>query len=220
MLKTKKIYFSLLFQQLFPFLYFLNQTMESPFYLYLKDKVHVRPEHLPKLMQLIHKRSVSKNEILLFNGQICSSIFFVEKGLLRLYSADETGKEHIIQFAPENWFLSERGSLYFGTPSDFFIDALEETSLVVFDQKFIDRAAEISPEFRTYNEYILQNHIRELQLRINLLIGSNAQKRYTEFIKLYPDLTMRIPQWMIASYLGITAESLSRVRKMLAQQKK
>ncbi len=194
--------------------------MESPFYKYLKEKVHVRPEHLPLLMQLIHNKRIRKNEILLFSGQICDSIFFVEKGLLRLYSTDETGKEHIIQFAPENWFLSERGSLYFGTPSDFFIDALEDTSLVVFDQYFIDSAAEISPEFRTYNEYILQNHIRELQLRINLLIGSNAQKRYLEFIKLYPDLTMRLPQWMIASYLGITAESLSRVRKILARQGK
>ena len=145
-------------------------------------------------------------------------MFFVEIGLLRLYSIDEAGKEHIIQFAPENWFMSERESLYFGNPSDFFIDTLEDTEVVIFDQNFVEKASEISPEFRNYNEYILQNHIRQLQNRINLLVSATAESRYLDFIKLYPDLTLRIPQWMIASYLGVTPESLSRVRKGLVQQ--
>jgi CRP-like cAMP-binding protein len=84
--------------------------------------------------------------------------------------------------------------------------------------RFIEKANEISPEFRTYNEYLLQNHIRQLQNRIDLLIGASAEVRYLEFIKLYPNLTLRVPQWMIASYLGITPESLSRVRKELAKR--
>jgi len=192
--------------------------MESTFYNYLKKKVLVKSEHLPLLADEVSKRVLSKGELLLSEGQVCKNMFFVEKGLLRLYSIDEDGREHIIQFAPENWFLSERDSLYFGTPSGFFIDALEDTEVVVFDQEFVDRASEISPEYRTYNEYILQNHIRHMQKRINLLIGATAEKRYLDFIKLYPDLTMRIPQWMVASYLGITPESLSRVRRGLSQK--
>ncbi|HNU59732.1 MAG TPA: Crp/Fnr family transcriptional regulator, partial [Aquaticitalea sp.] len=82
---------------------------------------------------------------------------------------------------------------------------------------FIKKASEISHEFRNYNEYLLQNHIRHLQNRINLLIGASAKERYIDFINLYTDLTLRVPQWMIASYLGITPESLSRVRKELAK---
>ncbi len=139
--------------------------------------------------------------------------------MVRFYSIDNEGKEHIIQFAPENWFIGDRGSTYFGQPSKFFIDAIEETTVVVLDQDFVESASEISPEFRNYNEYLLQNHIRHLQDRINLLIGASAEKRYLDFIKLYSDLTLRIPQWMIASYLGITPESLSRVRKEIAQKK-
>jgi CRP/FNR family transcriptional regulator, anaerobic regulatory protein len=187
--------------------------MEGPYYAYLKNKVLVKPEHLPVLMDLVSKKQVKKNTILLSAGQVCKNMFFVEKGLLRLYSIDANGKEHIIQFASENWFISERDSLYFGTPSRFFIDALEDSALIVFDQDYIDRATSISHEFRTYNEYLLQNHIRQLQKRIDLLIGASAETRYVEFISLYPNLTQRIPQWMIASYLGITPESLSRVRK-------
>ena len=194
--------------------------MESQYYKYLKDKILVKPEHLPFIMSLVSRKQLKKNEILLSPGQICKNMFFVEEGLLRLYSVGEdTGKEHILQFATENWFISERGSLYFGNPSEFFIDALEATTLIIFDQKFIEQASEISPEFRNYNEYILQNHIRLLQKRINSLIGATAESRYLDFIKLYPNLTPRIPQWMIASYLGITPESLSRVRKGLAQTK-
>ncbi|NBC03944.1 MAG: Crp/Fnr family transcriptional regulator, partial [Bacteroidetes bacterium] len=86
------------------------------------------------------------------------------------------------------------------------------------DEEFINTASEISPQFRKYNERILQNHIRHLQKRIDQLIGSNAEERYLDFLEKYPDLTLRVPQWMIASYLGITPESLSRVRRELARK--
>jgi len=192
--------------------------MESPFLKYLTQTVHVKPEHLPLLSELISRKHLNKNDVLLSAGQVCKNMFFVEEGLLRLFSSDKSGKEHIVQFAPENWFISERDSLYFGTPSEFSIDVLEDAVLVVFDQQFVDKASAISSEFRMYNEYLLQNHIRQLQRRIHLLIGASAEQRYLDFIDLYADLSLRIPQWMIASYLGITPESLSRVRKGLAKQ--
>ncbi len=137
---------------------------------------------------------------------------------MRFYSIDEAGKEHIIQFGCEDWLVSDRSSVYFNQASRFYIDAIEDSELAMLDMRFIEKANEISPEFRTYNEYLLQNHIRQLQNRIDLLIGASAEVRYLEFIKLYPNLTLRVPQWMIASYLGITPESLSRVRKELAKR--
>lgn len=140
----------------------------------------------------------------------------MERGLLRAYTLDEAGKEHLIQFAPENWFIVDRSSVYFKDPSDSFIEAIEESEIVFLDYEFMDRATSMSITFAKFNEKLLHNHIRHLQKRIRLLLGASAERRYLEFIKTYPDLLLRVPQWMIASYLGITPESLSRVRKELA----
>jgi CRP/FNR family transcriptional regulator, anaerobic regulatory protein len=194
----------------------MSKRMENGFYTYLRDKMLVQSQHLPQLMEAVTFQDFRKQDFILSRDQVCQHIFFVEQGLIRMYSVDADGKEHILQFAPENWLISDRGSIYFGQPSGYFIDAVEDSRLAMLHQDFITRASEISAEFRTYNEYLLQNHIRQLQHRINLLIGASAEERYLEFIRLYPTLSQRVPQWMIASYLGITPESLSRVRKAIA----
>ncbi len=192
--------------------------MESAFESYLKKNAGITEPQLSQLKNKIITKAFTKGEFLLHKGQVCRHSFFIEKGLARFYSIDREGKEHIIQFAPENWFLSDRGSLFFNESSEFFIDAIEDTTAVMIDEHFNHLASEISPQFRKYNERILQNHIRHLQKRISQLIGASAEERYLDFITLYPDLTLRVPQWMIASFLGITPESLSRVRKVLAKK--
>jgi len=192
--------------------------MASDFRQYLQTNAGVSDDHLRELEPLIRKESFAKGTQLLSSGEVSRYTYFVEKGLLRFYSISSDGKDHIIQFAPENWFVSERNSFCFHEPSEYHVDTYEDTELVLIDQEFISCAAEISPEFRTYNERILQNHIRHMQRRISLLIGASAEARYLDFIKVYPDLLQRVPQWMIASYLGITPESLSRVRRELASK--
>lgn len=185
---------------------------------YLQSRAGVTDDELHRISEIPKSKTFEKGEALLNKGEVCHHAFFVEKGLLRSYTIDEMGKEHIIQFASQNWFMSDRSSAYFNEPSDFYIEAIEDTTVVLLDKEFIDLAATISMSFRQYNERALQNHIRQLQKRINLLLGATAEKRYLDFINLYPDLTLRVPQWMIASYLGITPESLSRVRKELAKR--
>ena len=184
---------------------------------YLKNKANLSPETIEELTLNLKTKTIPKGQFLLNKGEICHTSFFVESGLLRSFTIDETGKEHIIQFASENWIITDLSSAYFNEPSEFFIEAIENTTLTLLDREFFNQAAEISPNYRKFNEKALQNHIRHLQKRINLLLGAPADKRYLDFIKLYPDLTLRVPQWMIASYLGITPESLSRVRKELAK---
>ncbi len=191
--------------------------MIQDFQTYLRDQAGIREEHLEELQDLIVTKTYKKGEVLLEKGQICKHVFFVEEGLLRFFSISKEGKEHIIQFAPEGWFVTERNSICYNEPSEYFIDACERTTVVLLNQEFVDKASELSPQFRAYNERLLQNHIRQLQKRINLLIGTNAEERYLDFIRIYPDLILRVPQWMIASYLGITPESLSRVRKNLVK---
>lgn len=185
---------------------------------YLQSKAGITDEQFEQLTDNLKTATVEKGAVVLQLGEICQHSFFIEQGLLRSYTIDHSGKEHIIQFATESWIISDRSSTFFNEPSDFYIDAVEPTTFIYLDQDFIHRASEISTSFRIFNEKALQNHIRHLQKRINLLLGATAEQRYLDFIKLYPDVTLRVPQWMIASYLGITPESLSRVRKELAKR--
>ncbi len=192
--------------------------MSYDFKRYLKNDAGVTEEQLQQVEKQIKRKTLEQKEILLDKGQICKNFFYVEEGLLRFYSVDKKDKEHILEFAPEKWLVLDRASYYFDEPSEFYIDAIESTTVAVLDEEFINITSEISPQFRKYNERILQNHIRHLQNRIHLLIGANAKERYLNFLEKYPDLTLRVPQWMIASFLGITPESLSRVRRELSMK--
>jgi CRP-like cAMP-binding protein len=192
--------------------------MLDSFKTYFQSKTDLTDEQFHSITATLQFKKVEKGTFLLHQGDICHHSFFVSKGLLRSYTIDEAGKEHIIQFAPENWIISDRSSSYFNEPSELFIDAIEDTELVFIDKNFINAAAEISVSFRQQDNIALHNHIRQLQKRVNLLLGATAEQRYLDFITIYPSLTLRIPQWMIASYLGITPETLSRVRKELAKR--
>lgn len=183
---------------------------------YLVENGGLTLEEVAQLTPLLKTGSFKKGARLLEEGDICKDTIFVEKGLLRTYTIDEAGKEHIVQFAPENWFTGDRGSIFFNDAAYFTIEAIEDTDVVFVTNVFIDKASELSETFRQFNKKLLHNHIRQLQKRINLLLSASAEKRYLTFITQYPDLLLRVPQWMIASYLGMTPESLSRVRKELA----
>jgi CRP/FNR family transcriptional regulator, anaerobic regulatory protein len=98
-----------------------------------------------------------------------------------------------MQFAPENWFMSDRNSVYFGAKSAYFIDALEDTEVVMLDNEYYLRAISLSKEFASYNDFLLHNHILQMHKRIAMLIGASAEDRYLEFLKLYPELSQRIP---------------------------
>lgn len=194
------------------------EIMLENFNTYLTEKSGITPKELKELTSILQSKTFAKGEFLLHKGEICKYTFYVEKGLLRSYTIDEAGKEHVIQFAPEKWLISDRSSSYFSEPSEFFIDAIEDTTVVLLDKDFMDKANKLSETFRQQNERALHNHIRHLQRRIDFLLGATAEKRYLEFVRLYPDLILRVPQWMIASYLGITPEGLSRVRRELAKK--
>lgn len=185
---------------------------------FLFEKYHIKADEYAELLPYIVVKNFKKDEFVLFKNDVCNHLFYVEKGLLRTYTIDENGKEHIIQFAPEGWLTGDRSSFYFNESSEYFIQAIENTRVVFLNEQFVNKANEISSDYRHHNEIALHKHIKQLQHRINLLISANAEKRYIHFIETYFDLTLRVPQWMIASYLGITPEGLSRVRKELAKR--
>lgn len=167
----------------------------------------------------IKVRKVPKGSILLSEGEICKDTFFVNKGLLRMYSIDKNGKEHILHFAPENWILVDRSSLYLNQPSNYYIDAVEETDILVLSPEYFEFLGEKEPSVYSRQNILLHNHISSLQKRITQFLGATAEERYLDFIKTYPSIFERVPQWMVASYLGVTPESLSRVRKELVKKR-
>jgi len=185
---------------------------------FLTSNLDVEEVEIVSLSENCTIKKVKKDKYILRSGEFCKHTFFVEKGLLRQYSIDEKGKEHILSFAPENWFVTDRESTYFNRPSAYFIQALEESEVVMLDENFTKLLSEKIPTFTDFNNRLLHNHIRQLQNRINLLLSANAEDRYLQFIKMYPDILLRVPQTMVASYLGITPETLSRVRSELAHR--
>lgn len=184
---------------------------------YLSEILDIPLSSVPTCGAYYQEKNVAKGEFLLQEGEICRHTFFVESGLLRMYSIDKNGKEHIIQFAPEQWLMSDRSSLYFGENSKYYVDAVEDSTVMLLDNDFFPNLKMNFPGSIVNNDLLLQKHIRNLQNRVNSLLAETAQERYLNFIKMYPDLMQRVPQWMVASYLGITPESLSRVRKELAR---
>ncbi len=185
---------------------------------FLNANVELEPFCVQELMKTSSTKTIKKGDFLLQAGEVCKYTFFVQKGLLRQYSIDIKGKEHILQFAPEGWFVSDRGSVFFNQSSSYFIQALEDSEVALLDENLLNELAVKQPSFIEFNNRLLHNHIRHLQKRITQLLGASAETRYLEFIKLYPDILLRVPQTMVASYLGITPESLSRIRKEMATQ--
>ena len=185
---------------------------------YLSEVLEIPKEAVATCGDLYTFKKVAKNELLLSEGEICMDTFFVEKGLLRMYSLDRNGKEHIIQFAPENWLISDRSSLNFNQKSKYYIEAVEDSEVFLLSKDFFTSMVEKFPQTAENNDMLLQKHIRNLQNRVNSLLADTAEERYMTFIKMYPEILLRVPQWMVASYLGITPESLSRVRKELARK--
>lgn len=186
---------------------------------YLTSNLGINEVDLNELTKNFKSKLVKKDEFLLRANEYCKQSFFVESGLLRQFSVDSKGKEHIISFAPENWFVTDRESSYFNQPSVYYIQALEASRVVLLDENQLQTIGGSIPSFAEFNNKLLHNHIRVLQSRINSLLGDTAEERYLKFIKTYPDVTLRVPQTMIASYLGITPESLSRLRRDLAFRK-
>lgn len=144
---------------------------------------------------------VKKGQILQHEGDLNSLIYEVESGLLRSYTIDQKGKEHIFMFAPEGWIIAD--AVQADEACDFFIEALED-SLVHTRIKDFSKIQENAPT--------LARRMLVLQRRVIMLMSYSGLQRYEHFIETYPDLSQRIPQRMIASYLGITPEALSKAK--------
>jgi CRP-like cAMP-binding protein len=141
----------------------------------------------------------------------------VAKGCLRSYTVHENGSEHIFQFAIEGWWMGDMYSFLTGEPATMNIEALEDSELIVMDLASRERIFEEVPKFERFMRILLEKNYIANQRRVNAMLGQTAEERYRAYIDKYPQIVQRVPQHMIASYLGITPETLSRVRKREAK---
>lgn len=162
--------------------------------------------------------NLAKGEIILRPGQMCHHRFFVERGAVREYRIDSLGKEHNLHFAIEGWFIINADTIFFSHPSSYFIEAIEPTRLRLIEEDTMQELIRTDAAFASFDRELLYEHIETLQHRITSLQSNSAQERYLHFTSTYPEMLVRLPQALIASYLGITPESLSRLRRGLARR--
>lgn len=185
---------------------------------YLKNKGNFSEEELGSIADATLIKKVRKRQYLLQEGDLSRYNIFVTKGCLRTYTVDEKGIEHILNFAVENWWLGDRESLETGEPSIYNIDAIEDSEVALLTKEKFDRLCREIPAFNNMVNAILQKSFLVAQNRIHTFISLTAEEKYLSFLEKFPHLATRVPQSMIASYLGMTAETLSRIRKLIVKK--
>lgn len=185
---------------------------------YLVEKGKFVVSELELVRQVSVSKKIRKNHYLLEEGKVSNFIGFVTKGTFRLFRKGEDGQEYTMKFAIENWWISDFTSFMSGEQSNCYIEALENSELIWFSRETWDHLIATIPNFRRMIDKLTAKNFEANQNRIFSNISEPAETRYDNFVNNYPTLYDRIPLYMIASFLGITRETLSRIRKQAAQR--
>ncbi|PQA60393.1 Crp/Fnr family transcriptional regulator [Siphonobacter curvatus] len=189
--------------------------MHPHFIQHIRKYVELTEEEVQRLLAYLKPISVPKKAYLLEEGQICRANYFVEKGCLRLFYLTEKGTEQITQFALENWWLADYMSYATQQPSEFYIQALEPTEVFAIPADFQNQLYHEFPQLERYFRLMFQRALAASQRRLKFLHDYSKEESYRNFVAHFPGFTQRIPQYMLASYLGLTPEYLSELRKKL-----
>nr|WP_315251285.1 Crp/Fnr family transcriptional regulator [uncultured Flavobacterium sp.] len=190
----------------------LIQIQLQPLLDYFQKLIPLNNIEKELVSSLFKPRLYRKRQYVLQEGDICNYFNFVVRGCLRLYKVDDKGNTHIIQFAAENWWMSEIGSFHSRKPSEMSIDALEDTIVLQISYEDLITIYKQAFKFDKIFRVLIENSYVSLQKRLLQNISSTAEDRYLSFIQNHSHLTNRLPQTQIAAFLGITPEFLSRLR--------
>lgn len=164
-------------------------------------------------ISILKNKKIKRRQFLVQAGDVCRFENYVTKGCLRAYIIDTKGTEHIVQFAIEDWWIGDSSSFVTQTPASLNVDALEDAEVLQLEKESLEKLLIEIPKFERYFRILFQRAFVAQQHRALSVISKSAEERFLEFRKKYPAFEKRLPQTQIASYLGVTPEFLSKVRK-------
>ncbi|WP_419870433.1 Crp/Fnr family transcriptional regulator [Chryseobacterium sp. CT-SW4] len=169
---------------------------------------------------LLTCQAIPKKNVLLREGEICQFEGYIQKGCVRVYYLDDNGFEVTILFAIEDWWISDIASFHEQKPSKLYMETLEDSEIYFLNPATKEKLLEAYPKFERVFRMLVQRSLSTLQNRLINTISKTATERYLEFIKVYPSIPQRVAQYYIASYLGVSKEFVSTIRKRLATKEK
>jgi len=186
--------------------------MKSALQKHIEKFISVNEDDIAEILSFFKTVKVAKKQNLLIEGKICTSNYFVDKGCLRLFFVTEKGVEQTIQFALENWWMADYNSFSTQTPSQYYIQAVEKSEILELEFSSQEKMLSRFPQMERYFRLMHQRAHAAAQFRIKNLYVLSREESYHLFINKYPEFVQRIPQYLLASFLGFTPEYLSEIR--------
>lgn len=183
----------------------------------IRKYVSLSEEDITLLDEVLTIRKIKKKQWIITPGEVCKTEFFVNKGCFRSYFIDDNGHEHITKFATEGWWITDISSFYTGKPGHMYVEALEDGEVTPLRKEVLDTLADKIPQLNKYFKLVYQKGLANSCDRLLRTISSSATEHYLRFIEEYTDIEKRVPQYMIASYLGITPEFLSKAKMKISR---
>lgn len=189
--------------------------MGSVLYKSIQSKAAITPQDFEIIEAALSPKFLRKKKILLAEGEICRQVAFVNSGCLRSYSVDANGNEHVVQLAMPNHWVADLYSFLNQTPSTLYIDAIDDSEILLLPHNKMEDLYKQVPCLERYFRILFQNAYLNTQQRLNSALSIGAEERYKNLMTEHPEILQKVPLGYIASYLGITPESLSRIRKKI-----
>jgi len=187
--------------------------MYPNFFNHIRKYVELDNASAALLNQYITPLKLKRKEFLLKEGKICHSLYFVEKGCLRMYFIDNKLNEQTTQFALEHWWMADQFSFIDNKPSPYFIQTVEKSEILAISATSFEALLQEIPQMERYFRIVMQRALAATQLRIKYMYELSKEEFYQLFIASFPEFAQRVPQYMIASYLGLTPQYVSELRK-------
>ncbi|KGO84167.1 cyclic nucleotide-binding protein [Flavobacterium beibuense F44-8] len=186
--------------------------MHPEFEKYLKENTNLTPDDIHHISSKAVGKTLRRNELLLQSGNVCKQKVFIAKGLLRTYSIDANGNEHILQFAPEHSWTLDVESYDKEIPAETNMGAVEPTEVLLWHKDDFNNLLSEVPELNKLSQQIISRNIYYSRQRMLTTLSATPEEKYDDFIQRFPKLLTRLPLRMIASYLGISIKTLTRIR--------